>query len=541
MDRRWYAFYHKDVPKTIAYPRISLKELFNRNAEHNPEKPYLIFGDDALSYEVCNAMVRRLANGLLKLGVRKGDRVALLMPNIPQYPLSLMACYKIGAIAVPTNPLYTIPELARQHASSRSETVIAMAPFADKVLQVIKQGNSTVKHIISVQAPDHRIELPGAVDYDELLRDSSDHEPDIAVAPEDTAMLMYTGGTTGISKGCVLSHANLVAMLVQTGLWVSSWLPADRVRTVAAIPLYHVYGMNCNINLTLYGAGTMVLVPQPTPEKILEAINRHEPNFWAAVPAMIQGLLKRPELADSKIAGIKFVLCGGAPLPIEVMHKFEDVSGTRILEGYGLSETSNILTANPIEHRKQGSVGVPWPDVDIRIVDVETGTKDMPTGETGEIIAKGPQIMSGYWNNPEETSKALIDGWLYTGDVGHMDEDGYLFITDRKKDMILCSGFNVYPREIDEVLYTHPNVLEACAIGIPDEKRGETVKAYVVVKPGKVMTAEDIIDYCKERLAPYKVPKVVEFINELPRTSVGKPDRKALRAMEEGKRQSLAA
>jgi long-chain acyl-CoA synthetase len=541
MDRPWYAFYDKNVPRTIAYPKVTLKELFNRNAENNPDKPYLIFKDIELSYRACNAMARRLANGLLGLGVKKGDRVALMMPNIPQYAVSLMACYKIGAMAVPANPLYTVPELAHQFMDSGSETVIVMAPFADKAVKSLKEGGSSVRRIVVVQIRGGRIDMErteGAVDYDTLLGGSEDHEPDIVVKPEDIAMLQYTGGTTGVPKGCMLTHANLVAMLHQTGVWCSVGCPADQFRTLASIPLYHVFGMNCNINMTLYSAGTMVLVAQPTPENILEAINRHEPTIWAAVPAMIQGLLNHPDIGSSRVRGIKLVPCGGAPLPVEVMKRFEEVSGTQIWEGYGLSETSNVVSANP-PLRKPGSVGVPWPDVDIRVVDLETGTKEMPVGESGEIIVKGPQIMAGYWNNPEETAKALKDGWLYTGDIGYMDQDGYIFILDRKKDMLICSGFNVFPREIDEVLYTNPKVCEACAIGVPDEKRGETVKAFVVVKPGEEMTCDEVMDYCKEQLAPYKVPKIVEFIDQLPRTVFGKPDRRKLRTTEEEKRKQL--
>ncbi len=322
MDRPWYAFYDKDVPKTIDYPRTTLKDLFNRNAENNPDKPYLIFKDIELSYLVCNTMARRLANGLLGLGVNKGDRVALMMPNIPQYPVSLMACYKIGAIAVPTNPQYTIPELARQFRDSGSESVIVMAPFADKVIEILKGKDTPVKRIMAVQIPGNRIEpegIPGILDYDRLLGEGEDREPDMVVEPEDIAMLQYTGGTTGVPKGCMLTHANLAAMLEQTGLWCSVGCPGNQVRSLATIPLYHVYGMNCNINLTLYSGGTIVLVPQPTPDNILEAINRHEPTIWAAVPAMIQGLLNHPDIGGSRIRGVKVVLCGGAPIPLEVM------------------------------------------------------------------------------------------------------------------------------------------------------------------------------------------------------------------------------
>jgi long-chain acyl-CoA synthetase len=533
MDRPWHAFYSKNVPPTITYPKITLNELFNRNADRHPNKPHLIFKHVSLSYGTCNTMARALANGLLERGVAKGDRVALMMPNIPQYPIALMACYKMGAIAVPANPLYTVPELITQFKDSGTESVIVLASFADKVIQVVKHGGTSVERVIVVQAPDARVDLDDVesiVDLDALLTRSDDREPDITVKPEDIAMLQYTGGTTGVPKGCVLTHANLVAMLEQTGVCVSVLCPVDQIRTLAAIPLYHVYGMNMNINLNLYAGGTMVLVPQPTPDNILKAIHRHHPTIWAAVPAMVQGILNHPDIGNSGIGSMKAVFCGGAPLAGEVMSRFADLSGIKICEGYGLSETSNILTANP-EIQKPGSVGIPWPDVDVRIVDPETGTQDMPPGERGEIIAKGPQIMAGYWNNPEETEKTLRNGWLYTGDIGYMDEDGYLFILDRKKDMLICSGFNVYPREIEEVLYCHPGISEACVIGVLDEKRGQTVKAFVVPKPGLAMTAEALTDYCKERLAPYKVPKIVEFIDQLPRTPVGKPDRKALRLM----------
>jgi long-chain acyl-CoA synthetase len=535
MDRPWYAFYNQDVPRTIVYPETTLKDLFNRNADTHPDKPHLVFNDATLSYRVCNTMARALANGLLERGVVKGDRVALMMPNIPQYPIALMACYKMGAIAVPVNPLFTIPELITQLKDSGAESVIVMAPFADKVIQAMKHDGTSVKRVFVVQVPGARVEpdrFEGIADLDRLLTGSDRREPDIAVRPEDIALLQYTGGTTGIPKGCMLTHANLVAMLEQTGVCVSVRCPVDQIRTLAALPLYHVYGMNMNINLNLYAAGTMVLVTQPTPDNILEAINRHRPTIWAAVPAMVQGIIHHPDIGRSAIGSMEAVFCGGAPLAAEIMKQFEDLSGTKICEGYGLSETSNILSANP-EIQKPGSVGIPWPDVDVRIVDLKTGTKDMPPGERGEIIAKGPQIMAGYWNNPEETEKALRNGWLYTGDIGFMDEDGYIFILDRKKDMVICSGFNVYPREIDEVLYCNPGIAEACAIGVPDEKRGQTVKAYVVLKPGVAMTAEALTDFCKERLAPYKVPKIVQFIDQLPRTPVGKPDRKALRLMNE--------
>jgi len=298
------------------------------------------------------------------------------------------------------------------------------------------------------------------------------------------------------------------------------------------MPLYHIYGFNTNININKIAGGCSVLVTEPTIDNILAAVNRHEPNYYAAVPAMIFGLNQHPDTPKSRIRSIKGMICGSAPLAVEAMKQFEDLSGARITEGYGMSETSNVLTCTPFGKRKVGSVGLPWPDVDIRIVDIDTGTKDLPHGEAGELIAQSPTIMSGYWQNPEETKIALRDGWLYTGDIATMDEEGYIFIVDRKKDMILSSGFNVYPREIDEVLYTMPQVLRACCIGIPDEKRGESVKAFIVLKPGEKLTEEQVIEYCRERLSAYKVPREVAFIDELPLTAVGKPMRNALKQKE---------
>ncbi|HOP63273.1 MAG TPA: long-chain fatty acid--CoA ligase [Spirochaetota bacterium] len=539
MERRWYQYYDKEVPPSIEYPRITIKELFISHAETNPEKPYLIFNDIQISYKAANSMARRFANSLADKGVRKGDRIALMMPNIPQYPVTLMAVYKMGAIAVPTNPLYTVPELTHQFKDSGAETVVVMAAFAEKVIAILREGKTSVKRVVIVQIPGNKIEFPedsAILDFDQCVGSGKDEEPAVEIGYEDVVLLQYTGGTTGLSKGCMLTNSNMISMIQQTGMWHAVAVPPEEMKTLATIPLYHVFGMNCNINLCLYGGGTMVLVAQPAPDNILAAINRSKPNCWAAVPAMIQGVANHPDITKSEIKSMEGITSGGSPLAVELLNKFQELSGARITEGYGLSETCNIITANPMTTiRKAGSVGVPWPDVDLKIVDLDTGLKEMPTGEPGEIIARAPQIMKGYWENPEETANTLIDGWLFTGDIGYMDEDGFVFIVDRKKDMLLCSGFNVYPRDIDEVMYTNPKVLEACTIGVKDEKRGETVKVFVVLKEGETMTEEEVIDYCKERLAPYKVPKIVEFINEVPRTSVGKPDRKILRAMDEQK------
>lgn len=544
---RWQAVYDEGVPHNFDYPDLPLKSHFNYWAEKNPEKPYLIIGDTTLSYGVSNSMARRLANALLDLGVVKGDRVAIMAPNVPQYVIALQACFKIGAIEVPSNPLYTVTELTKQFNDSGTETVVVMASFADKAITIMKDNNSTVKRVVAFQLASSAVDIekgPGIFDFNEIIAAASDKEPDIEVKSTDIAKLQYTGGTTGIPKGCVHTNTMLYSQAIRTTVWCSGagkLVPYEKIRTLCAIPINHIYGYNANVNICLFCGATMVLVPQPTPDNILEAVNKHEPNIWAAVPAMIIGLINHPEIGKSKIGSIKGIFSGSAPLAVETLKRFEELSGGRIFEGYGLSETINILTVNPVfTKRKYGSCGTVWPDTDLLVVDVETGTKVIPRGELGELIARGPQVISEYWQNPEETANAVRDGWFYTGDIVRMDEEGFVFIADRKKDMIIASGFNVYPRDVDEVVFSHPKVLEACTIGVPDSKRGETVKVFVVLRDGEEMTKDEVVEFCREKLAPYKVPKLVEFIDAVPRTSVGKADRKVLQAWEKSKMEAAA-
>lgn len=532
-EKRWYKWYDKGVPYHIDYPKLPLKDFFNRNAGARPEKPYLLFYDRTITYGQANAMAKRLAQGLMSLGVKKGDRVAFMMHNIPEYVISLQSLFKLGAIAVPMNPNYTLHELTHQFNDSGSETVIVAAPFASKAVELRASDKTPLQNIIVVDLASSSLNEPEVIDFYTLIEKSPETEPDIEVFPEDIAMLQYTGGTTGLSKGCCLTNFNLLAMAYQDYFWFKPALPDNNFVNLAAIPFYHIYGFNTSINLNMIAGGTIVIVDLPTPDNLLATINRFKPTFLAAVPAMIYALNQHPDITTSEIKSIKAIISGSSPLAVEAMKKFEELAQAVITEGYGMSETSNVLTCNPMfTQRKPGTVGIPGPDVDIKIVDLEDGVTEVPLGQPGELIARGPQIMTGYWQNPEETAKVFRDGWLYTGDIATMDEDGYITIVDRKKDMILCSGFNVYPREIDEVLYGHPKILDACTIGIPDPKRGETPKAFIVLKPGETMTEEEVKEYCRQFLAPYKVPTEVAFIDELPRTSVGKPMRRALRDQE---------
>ncbi|MDI9480741.1 MAG: long-chain-fatty-acid--CoA ligase [Syntrophomonadaceae bacterium] len=532
----WESRLDPEGPIHYEYPPYPPKWWFNKWAEETPDKPYILMGDIVLPYGVCNDMSRRIANALLDLGVKKGDRVAIMAPNVPQYVLALQALFKTGMIEVPTNPLYTIPELAHQFADSGTETVIVMAMFASKAIELLKDPKSPVKRVIYFQVPSGPVEVEsgeGIYDLNELLANASNAEPDIEVTGDDIARLQYTGGTTGVPKGCVLTHAMIMSQAIRTSTISARGFTAvskEDYRTLGAIPLNHVYGFNFIVSVNLYTGGNMVLVAVPNADNLLEAIQKNKPTIFAAVPAMIIGLINHPDIANADISSLKGMFCGSAPLAVETLKEFERLTGGHIIEGYGLSETLNIITANAFNTRKYGSCGLVWPDTDLVIVDVDTGTQVMPRGELGEIVTRGPQVITEYWQNPEETAAAIRGGWLYTGDIGYIDEEGFVFIVDRKKDIIISSGFNVYPRDVEEVLFAHPKIVEACVIGVPDPKRGEAVKAFISLKEGETMTAEEVIAYCRESLAPYKVPSLVEFMDALPRTTVGKADKKALQA-----------
>ena len=540
-NKPWFKHYDKGVPYSVIYPPLSIKQMFNSCAEATPDRDYLIINDMRLPYGLINTMARKAANALVTLGVKKGDRVAIMAPNVPQYVIAFQACAKLGAIVVPINPLAAGPEVRHYIKDSGAETVVVLAAFAKGPIEVLKasqsSGDTPLRNVIFFQIPSVTSEIesgPGIHDFNDLIGAATDSEPDADIHPSDVLMLQYTGGTTGLSKGCVLTNENLVSIAYQENYWMAPLIGKDEpLRCLAAVPIYHIYGFNMNVNANHVSGGTIILVPQPSTDNVLAAINQHEPNVFPAVPTMIIGLNQHPDISTSKIGSVKAVVSGSAPLPVEAMHTFEKLSGAVITEGFGMSETSNIVTANPLfTVRKPGSVGIPFPDNDVRIVDLETGEKEMPLGEPGEILAKGPTIMREYWNNPAETEKTFRDGWLLTGDIGYLDEDGYVFIVDRLKDMVLSSGFNVYPREIDELMYSHPKVLQACSFGIPDPKRGESLKLALVLKPGEEMTGEEAHEFCKANLSGYKVPTQVAFLGELPVTSVGKPDRKRLRQME---------
>lgn len=531
--------YDSEMPKTVDYDFRPCKDWFCHWAEKHPDKPYTFFAGQAMSYGVCNSIARRLANAMHALGVNKGDRVAIMTPNVPDYLLGMHAAWKLGCIEVPTNAMYTVSELTTQINDSGAETVIVMSTFAAKAAAMLADADCCVKRVIAFRLPGDKTQLPkadGIYDFDELVASAPDTEPEVEVTIDDPIRLQYTGGTTGVPKGCVLTSKMVYSMAKRTILWTTrsfSLVAEDEVRTLAAIPLCHIYGFNMNIAINLIVGGSIVLVPQPTPDALTEAIVNGRPNIFGSVPTMLICLVNKPEVRRGEVdfTCLKGIFVGGSSCPLAVMKEFEELTGATIVEGYGMSETSNILTINPMRSRRPGSVGIGIPDTDLVVVDTDTGTQVMPLGSDGELICRGPQVINRYWENQKETANAIRSGWLYTGDIVSMDEDGFITIRDRKKDMIIVSGFNVFPREIDEVMFANPKVREACAFGAPHPKRGEAPVMYIVLRDGETMDKAEAEAYLRKYLTGYKIPVDYRFAAELPKTPAGKPDRKALAAL----------
>lgn len=544
MERIWYKNYDYYVPESIRYPRIPLFENLELTCIKYEGSPATIFFDQKLTYGDLRDQVRRLSTALRGMGVKKGDRVAIMLPNSPQMIISYYAILEAGAIVVNISPLHVEREIEYELNDSGSETIIYLDLFDSRIQAV--RDITPLKRIIPTSITDY-METPvdpnvqkddKTVYLKELIAEASADVAEVELDPEeDLAALQYTGGTTGLPKAVMLTHRNLLANAMQCSMWGREFMERGKDVYLCAIPFFHSYGQTVAMNNAIFNAGTMLLIPQFEINMILQAIQKYEPNLFPGVPTMYVAILNHPEAGAYGVNRIKLCNSGSAPLPIEVHKQFSQISGGIFAEGYGLSEASPVTHSNPIlGMKKVGSVGIPLPDTDAKIVDVETGLEELGTDQPGELIVKGPQVMKGYWEKPEETTDTLRDGWLFTGDIGTMDEDGYFYIVDRKKDMIIAGGFNIYPREIDEVLYEHPKVQEAVAVGIPDAYRGETVKAFLVLKPGEEASEQEIIDFCRERLAAYKAPREVEFRAELPKTLVGKVLRRELREQEIAKR-----
>jgi long-chain acyl-CoA synthetase len=549
LKKPWLKYYTKGVPENVDYKNIFIPDFLKISADDFPNNTALIFQGYEISYSELDDMVNRFASYLTEIGIKKGDSVAILLPNLIPCVAAFYAILKVGAVAVMNNPLYSDRELKHQFNDSGSKALITLDLLGNRMIDL--REKTGIKEIIYTSIGDYlpfpksllfplvgkkkglAAKVKPAKDvykWKQIIANSSDNAPDVELSFEDPAVYQYTGGTTGVSKGAILTHGNLSKQTQQITAWFPQFGRGFEIM-LGALPFFHSFGLSTSMNFSIYKGWTNVLVPKPQPDALLEAITKFKPTFAPLVPTMYIGLLEHPNIDNADISSIKGCFSGSAPLPIKVIEEFERKTGAQIVEGFGLTESSPVTHMNPFEKGKGkiGSIGIPAPDTDAKIVDVDDGTKDIPVGEIGEIIIKGPQVMQGYLNRPDETENTLKDGWLYTGDIAKMDEDGYFYIVDRKKDMIISGGFNIYPRDIEEVYFGHPKVVEATAIGIPHPKRGEAVKVFIVLKEGETSTQEEMIEYCGDKLAKYKWPTDIEFIAELPKTNVGKVLKRELR------------
>lgn len=535
MERIWLKSYEPGVPHSIEYPEISLYEMFQETVKQYSDLPALSFMGHEITYAGLQSQVEELAAALEGLGVKKGDRVAIHLPNCPQFPIAFYAALSLGAIAVPCNPMYVARELTHQLNDSETETIITLTSFYKMIKEL--QPKTTLKNIIAVNLEGDSVKIEtGDYSFASLMKEYGGKQAQpVEVLPEDRAAFMYTGGATGVSKGAILQHRHLLANALQLKAWAPDLKNGEEI-FLSVLPLYHSYGLTLALNLPVLTGNKMVLLPRFELRSVLQTIDREKPTRFPGVPTMYVAINNAPDLHEYDLSSIKVCNSGAAPLPVKVQEVFEKITGGKLTEGYGLSEASPVTHSNPIYGKNvPGSIGLPIPDTEMKIVDIETGDTELPIGESGELCVRGPQVMEGYLNMPEETAQSLRDGWLYTGDIAKVDEEGYTYIVDRKKDMVIAGGYNIFPRDIEEVLYTHPKIKEAAVAGISDPYRGETLKAYVVLKEGETLTEEEVIEFCKENLAAYKVPKLVEFRTELPKTMVGKILRRALREEEEKK------
>ena len=552
MDNRpWQRHYDFDVPTTIRYPQVPAHNLLQVSVNAYPDKPALNFFGTETTFWQLREQILRMANALGGLGVQKGDRVGLHLPTCPQYVIAYHATLFLGAIVVNLNPMYTAEELKGLARNTGVTTLITFDMVLDTIRSVCQEveiprvvvskitdyidgfGQSTPKELELEEGWEH---------FSLLLENCTDKRvPRVEIVPTDPALIQFTGGTTGIPKGAVLTHANVVAATLQVSVWggmTTKLTPPERRSVLSVLPYFHVYGTIVAMSWALFNTATQILVPRFELDEFMGILEKAEEiTFFPSVPTMINAIINHPKAPELNLyRKLGLLNSGAAPMPVELIDQITDM-GIFYGEGWGMSETTSLGISNPILGlSKVGGIGIPWPDTDVRLVDVEEGKEDVPQGEPGEILIKSPLVMKEYWNNPEETAGQLKDGWLYTGDIAVRDKDDYFFIVDRKKDMIIAGGYNVYPREIDETLYEHPKIQDAVTIGIPDEYRGETVKSFVVPKEGEVLTEEEVIDFCKDRLAPYKRPKFVEFRESLPKSAVGKILRKELRAEEAAKK-----
>lgn len=536
----WRKHYDYWVPAEINPPNQPLYQILQIASVCYKERPAVAFLGAQMSFGEMKSQVDRLATALLQLGIGKGDRVGIMLPNSPQYPICFFAIVRLGAIVVNVNPIYTPREIEMVAKDSGMRAIIVLDLLAPNVLGI--KSNTAIEHVITTSLLDYSVKSSeagpapeGTLSFKKLIGDVAEIvHPRVTIDPgEDVAVLQYTGGTTGVPKGAMLTHQNLYVNTLQSYVWGQHLTERGNERYLLVIPYFHIYGQTVGMLLGAWTGAMQIPIPKFDPNMLIEAIKQYRPTFFPSVPTLYISMLNHPEIKTCGLEYVRRFNSGSAPLPVEVIEQFEAMSGAMLYEGYGLTEASPTTHSTPtLAKRKIGSIGLAFPSTECKIVDLETGETEVPVGQDGELCIRGPQVMKGYWNRPDETAIALRDGWLYTGDVARMDEDGFFYIVQRKKDMIIVSGFNVYPNEVEDVLFTHPAVLETAVIGVPDEYRGEAVKAFVVLKPDVSATEENLLEFCRANLAKYKVPSIINIVSSLPKSAVGKVLRRELREME---------
>jgi long-chain acyl-CoA synthetase len=563
MERPWLGSYDEGVPAEIDFPKTTIDSFLREAGRDYPQRDALIFGarvgsrlmESRISYSRLDEEVDRFGCGLQRMGVGKGDRVALMLPNCPQFVIAAYAVWRIGGIVVCCNPLYMPREIEHLVKDSGTETFIVMSSLYSRVKEI--RNASPIKRVIVTNIKEyfppllrflfslskekkegHRIDISGeqgTIWFQDVFAEKGSKPTSLELTAQDPSTLIYTGGTTGIPKGAQHTHSSQVFNSIALNVWAKSKRGGEVM--LAVMPFFHIYGLAVVLNTTIAGALTAVLIPNPRDMlHVLKAIEKYKVTYYLGVPPMFVGFNNHPDVKKYNLSSLRFAASAAAPLAPEVQERFEAITGGKMVEAYGLTETI-AATMDPVDHPRPRSIGVPLPNTDVRVVDMETGTKELAPGETGEIVIKGPQVMAGYWRGGEKGSGLRKGpdgegGWFFSGDIGTMDKDGFFHISDRKKDIIISGGYNIYPTEVEAVLFEHPKVLEAAVIGIPDERRGEAVKAFIVPKQGESLTQEEITAFCRERLAAYKVPKRVEFRGELPKSIIGKVLRRKLREEE---------
>ena len=549
-ERPWHRHYAPGVPAEVAIDPVTMPALLERTAARHPQHPAFIYFGRRITFAALLDQVHRFARALAELGVGQGDKVSMILPNIPQVVIANHAAHRLGAVTAMHNPLYTERELTQQIADAGSRVAVVLDLLLPRIERIRPQ--TALETVVTCGIRDflpfpqkqffplvrrqmyRRIKPgPGLYRFEDLIARHPAVALPVAARWEDPAALLFTGGTTGVSKGAVLTHANISGVVQQFTAWFPDLKPTEE-SIMGIYPIFHSAGYSVSQNLPIANAWTCVLVPRPEPSVIIDLLAKYRPTFLPGVPTIFVGLLNDPRFAGMDLSFVKGYFAGAAPLAPDTVARLETLHGATIHDVYGATEDTAFATCAPYKGRiKPGTAGLPLPNTDIRIVDAETGDRVLAAGEVGEICIRGPQVMQGYYRRPEETAAALRDGWFYLGDLGFLDEEGYLTVVDRKKDMIVAGGYNIYPTEVDAILMEHPGIMEACTFGVPDAYRGETVKCCVVPMAGSQLEEDEVIAFCRKRLAAYKVPRQVVVVPELPKSAVGKILRREVRRMDQ--------